>query len=75
MRYELTARDNIGLGDACRIGDDEHLVDSARAADADAFLAGLSNGYETRLSPSFDGGTDLSAGQWQRVAMARACLL
>jgi ATP-binding cassette subfamily B protein len=72
MRYELTARDNITLGDASRIDDAEHMTASARAASADEFLARLPDGYDTWLSPSFEGGTDLSVGQWQRVAMARA---
>ena len=72
MRYELSARDNITLGDASRIDDDEHMAASARAASADEFLARLPDGYDTWLSPSFEGGTDLSVGQWQRVAMARA---
>jgi ATP-binding cassette subfamily B protein len=72
MRYEMTARDNITLGDATRAADDGHLATSARAASADDFLAALPKGYDTWLSPSYEGGTDLSVGQWQRVAMARA---
>ena len=72
MRYELSARDNITLGDTARAADDEHLTASARAASADEFLSALPRGYDTWLSPSFEGGTDLSVGQWQRVAMARA---
>jgi ABC-type multidrug transport system fused ATPase/permease subunit len=39
---------------------------------ADAFLNSLPNGYETVLGPEFEGGSDLSVGQWQRVALARA---
>jgi len=72
MRYELSARENIALGDAGRVHDDKHVVASAQAANADEFLAELPDGYDTRLSPSFESGTDLSVGQWQRVAMARA---
>jgi ATP-binding cassette subfamily B protein len=72
MRYELSARDNITLGDTTRVADDDHLTASARAASADEFLSALPRGYDTWLSPSFEGGTDLSVGQWQRVAMARA---
>ncbi|MGI9085998.1 MAG: ABC transporter ATP-binding protein [Aeromicrobium sp.] len=72
MRYELTARDNITLGDTTRVTDDDHVAASARAASADDFLTALPHGYDTWLSPSFEGGTDLSVGQWQRVAMARA---
>jgi len=42
------------------------------ARHADAFLSTLPNGYETVLGPEFEGGSDLSIGQWQRVALARA---
>ena len=45
---------------------------AARRADADDFLAGLPEGYETMLGREFAGGYDLSIGQWQRVALARA---
>ena len=72
MRYELSAGENIALGDTERVKDEDHVVASARAANADEFLAELPQGYATRLSPSFESGTDLSVGQWQRVAMARA---
>lgn len=72
MRYELAARENIALGDTERIIDHEHVESSARAANADEFLAALPDGYDTWLTPSFEGGTDLSVGQWQRVALARA---
>jgi ATP-binding cassette subfamily B protein len=72
IRYQLTAHDNVALGDPDRIEDRPGVVKSAKAANADEFLAPLSAGYGTRLSPEFEGGTDLSVGQWQRVAMARA---
>ncbi|HVD26135.1 MAG TPA: ATP-binding cassette domain-containing protein [Gaiellaceae bacterium] len=45
---------------------------SAQRADADDFLAGLPEGYETILGREFSGGFDLSIGLWQRVALARA---
>lgn len=72
MRYEFTARDNITLGDTKRVTDDDHLAASAKAAGVDDFLTALPRAYDTWLSPSFEGGTDLSVGQWQRMAMARA---
>ena len=72
MRYELTAQDNIALGDTERIDDIGHVEASARIANANGFLADLPDGYATWLSPAYEGGTDLSVGQWQRVAMARA---
>ena len=54
------------------IDDLEAVVTAARRADADDFLAGLPEGYETMLGREFAGGYDLSIGQWQRVALARA---
>jgi ATP-binding cassette subfamily B protein len=72
VRYEFTAADNIGLGDTDRIDDRGGIATSAHAARAEEFLATLPHGYDTWLSPSFEGGTDLSVGQWQRVALARA---
>jgi len=72
LRYQLSAHDNIALGDSRRHADRAGVEASARAAGADTFLTRLTRGFDTWLSPSFEGGTDLSVGQWQRVAMARA---
>lgn len=72
VRYHLPARDNIGLGRAEAAGDLDAIRRAARFAGVDEVLAGLSDGYDTMLGPEFEGGTDLSVGQWQRVALARA---
>jgi ATP-binding cassette subfamily B protein len=71
-RYLLPARENVGLGRHERVDAFEEIVEAARRADADDFLAGLPEGYETMLGREFAGGYDLSIGQWQRVALARA---
>lgn len=71
-RYLLPARENVGLGRKERIDDLEAIVEAAGRADANEFLAGLPEGYETMLGREFSGGFDLSIGQWQRVALARA---
>jgi ATP-binding cassette subfamily B protein len=71
-RYWLSAAENIGIGSTERIGDRDGVIAAAKAAGADPFLARLWAGYDTILSRFFDGGTDLSIGQWQRVALARA---
>ncbi|HEX5994598.1 MAG TPA: ABC transporter ATP-binding protein [Jiangellales bacterium] len=71
-RYDLTARENIGLGAVDHIDDLAAIEAAARHAGADRYLAALPDGYETVLSPEYDGGRDLSVGQWQRVALARA---
>lgn len=72
VKYELTGHDNVGLGDHHRIQDAEGIRSAASVAGIDGTLAGLPDGYSTRLSRSFEGGAELSIGQWQRVALARA---
>jgi ATP-binding cassette, subfamily B, bacterial len=72
VRFHLRARDNVGLGRVDAVDDLDDIREAARHADADAFLSSLPDGYQTVLGPEFDGGSDLSVGQWQRVALARA---
>jgi ATP-binding cassette subfamily B protein len=72
QHYALPARDNIGLGRHQRLDDLDAIYAAARHAGADAFLTSLPAGYDTILGPEFSGGNDLSIGQWQRIALARA---
>jgi ATP-binding cassette subfamily B protein len=72
QHYALPARDNIGLGRHQHIDDLDGIMLAARHAGADGFLAALPGGYDTILGPEFSGGNDLSIGQWQRIALARA---
>ena len=72
LRFHLRARDNVGLGRVDGIDDLDGIREAGRDANADEFLSSLPNGYETVLGPEFEGGSDLSIGQWQRVALARA---
>ncbi len=72
VRYQLSARENIGFGRASRIADEEAIGAAARAGGSDEFLAVLPSGYDTGLGKEFLGGHDLSVGQWQRVALSRA---
>jgi ATP-binding cassette subfamily B protein len=71
LRYWLAVRDNIAMGRHERFGDDDWVVLAAQRAGAHDQLAGLPDGYETRLGPVFAGGVDLSVGQWQKIAIAR----
>lgn len=72
VRYQMSAGDNVGLGDLPRLDDasaQERAVDRGLARElVDALPAGL----RTRLGRWFKGGTELSGGQWQRMALARA---
>jgi ATP-binding cassette, subfamily B, bacterial len=87
MAYELSAAENIGIGDLGALdgwehGDGARVVAAARRAGCHETLAALPRGYETMLSRTFDpinhddpaSGVLLSGGQWQRVALARALL-
>jgi ATP-binding cassette subfamily B protein len=72
QKYVVSARSNIGLGDVERIENLEAIREAARNSGIDEALSGLPDGYETLLGPQFEGGKDLSVGQWQRLALARA---
>lgn len=72
VRYQLTARENVGFGRADAMEDAERVRAAAELAGASRYLERLPNGYDTLLGKMFSGGYDLSLGQWQRVALARA---
>jgi ATP-binding cassette, subfamily B, bacterial len=83
MTYELTAADNIAVGDLSRADQPETLAAAARAAGVHDTLAALPKGYQTLLTRMYfdtadednpQTGVMLSGGQWQRVALARAFL-
>jgi ATP-binding cassette subfamily B protein len=74
MRYDLTVRENIGLGNLAKIDDRKWIQQAARQANIHDEIMRLTQDYETELSRMFaeEGqGIDLSGGQWQRVATAR----
>lgn len=71
-RYPLSAADNVGFGCPERLGDQAALVAAAERVGARDLVEGLPQGWATVLSRRFKGGTDLSGGQWQRLALARA---
>ena len=72
VKYQLSALDNIGLGDPDHAEDEAEGRQAAERARARSFLDQLPAGFATILSKEYDGGQDLSQGQWQRVALARA---
>ena len=72
VRWSLVARENVGVGRHERLPDDDGVVAAARTAGAHGDIQELEHGYNTMLGPAFAGGVDLSLGQWQRIALARA---
>jgi ATP-binding cassette, subfamily B, bacterial len=74
VRYHLTAQENIWLGDVERPLDSEQIIAAARQAGAHEVIARLKNGYDTMLGRWFSDGEELSVGEWQKVALARAFL-
>lgn len=72
FRYDLPVRENIGAGRVDRIHNDEAIWEAARKSGVDAVVTGLPGQLEQMLGRRFEGGVDLSGGQWQRLALARA---
>jgi ATP-binding cassette subfamily B protein len=71
VRYELTAGENIGLGDLTALGDEERLLRAAAAGGAADVIRSLPNGLDTPLGREL-GSRELSTGEWQKLALARA---
>jgi ATP-binding cassette subfamily B protein len=74
VQYNLTTAKNIELGDLESGPTDAQVKQAAESAGLAGIVAKLPNGYETLLGKWFEGGTELSVGEWQRVALARALL-
>jgi len=72
VKYSVTLGENVGVGDVDKINDNNAVSTAMCKAKVDAFTDTLHNGINTLLGRDFDGGVDLSGGQWQRIAIARA---
>jgi ATP-binding cassette subfamily B protein len=71
-KYPLTLRENVVLGNPGRAADYETRIRAGQRAGIMELVESLPDNWNTLLSKKFEGGTDLSGGQWQRVALARA---
>ena len=74
VQYQMTARENIALGDIETPPSERAVAEAARAGGAADVIGKLPDGYGALLGRWFEGGTELSGGEWQRVALARAFL-
>jgi ATP-binding cassette subfamily B protein len=70
--YQATAAENIGLGNVPEITNRDAVVDASKQAGSDELISKLPAGYDTALGKWFDAGVNLSGGEWQKVALARA---
>jgi len=74
MRYDLTATENIAMGRIEERNNTFRIRAAAQKSLAEDVIRKLPKGYEQLLGCRFDGGTDLSGGEWQKLALARAYL-
>lgn len=72
MRYDLTARENIAMGRIELLEDERGILHAARKSGASKLLDRLPHGLDQILGRRFEGGVDLSGGEWQKIAIARA---
>ncbi|MDQ6910533.1 MAG: ABC transporter ATP-binding protein/permease [Actinomycetota bacterium] len=73
-RFELQATETIGVGDVPFINDSAAVATALERAASANVVDALPNGLETQLGTSFDSGVELSGGQWQKLALARAMM-
>ena len=72
MRYDLLVRENIGFGKVDSLGDRPRIESAAAKSLAKSVIDRLPNGYDQMVGRRFEGGVDLSGGEWQKFALARA---
>ena len=72
VQYQLTVGENVGVGDVEAIDDQARLAEAVDEGGAREVIDSLPKGYATQLGKWFDDGRELSLGQWQKIALARA---
>ncbi|HXF94945.1 MAG TPA: ABC transporter ATP-binding protein [Gemmatimonadales bacterium] len=74
VRYDFILRENIGVSQVEALGDEARIREAARRSLADSVAARFEKGFDQMLGRRFEGGVELSGGEWQKVALARAYL-
>jgi ATP-binding cassette subfamily B protein len=74
VRYDFIMRENIGVSEIDALDDGARISEAARRSLADQVVSRFEHGYDQMLGRRFDGGVELSGGEWQKVALARAYL-
>jgi ATP-binding cassette subfamily B protein len=74
VRYDFVMRENIGVSEIDALDDGARIGEAARRSLADQVVRRFDRGYDQMLGRRFDGGVELSGGEWQKVALARAYL-
>lgn len=72
VKYQFTVGENIGAGDVTQLEDEQRWREAAEKSTASPVIEHLPDRYQTRLGKWFKGGRELSGGQWQKIALARA---
>jgi len=72
VRYDFVMKENIGVSQVERLDDEARIREAAHRSRADAVASRLEKGYDQMLGRRFDGGVELSGGEWQKVALGRA---
>jgi ATP-binding cassette subfamily B protein len=72
MKYDMLVSENIGFGRIEKLSDNARIESSAEKSLASPLVSRLAGGYSQMLGRRFEGGVDLSMGQWQKISLARA---
>jgi ATP-binding cassette subfamily B protein len=72
VRYQMLVGENIGAGDEPHFEDERRWREAAEQGEAAAMIESLPEGYHTQLGKWFQGGRELSGGQWQKIAVSRS---
>lgn len=72
IKYPVTVRENIALGDINRLDDEYHIKEAAKKSGIYSYISSLKNEFNTQLQMEWTNATELSLGQWQKLAISRA---